>query len=92
MTNDPDDQDVAISPTLGKIDDLQSAAEEHRHTQEQEPPHGEPAPYDEDDVTGGPTLGSIDELRFAHHAHHPDAPRPDAPHSEQGNDEPPAQQ
>lgn len=62
-----------MSPTLGKIDDLQSAADEHRHSDEARPKHShrEP-PYDEEDVTGGPTLGSINELRFAHHAHHPD--------------------
>ena len=74
MSNDPNEPEVAVSPTLGQLDDLRSATEEHRRSDEAAPhiPQADEAPYDEEDVTGGPTLGSITEHRFAHHAHHPD--------------------
>lgn len=82
MTHDSpeqDEPDVAVSPTLGAIDELRSAADKHRNTQEPPKSAGGQPPYDEEDVTGGPTLGSITELRFAHHAHHPDPKPREAP-------------
>lgn len=83
MVNEPTEPDVAVSPTLGKIDDLQSAAEDHRHAAEVPVEHQHEAPpYDEEEVTGGPTLGSMNELRFAHHAHQAEKERGEVPTGE----------